>query len=65
MLPIKRLLFVVSALLSMVVLLSILIVEILPFFVYYIATGKYFSLSEKAQVLTFNYFEKKINETSK
>jgi hypothetical protein len=65
MLPIRRLYFVVIAFLIIVVSAAILLAEIIPFLVYYIATGKYFGLSEKFQSLTFEYIEKKIDEAAK
>jgi hypothetical protein len=63
MLPLKRLFFVTSGLLMFAILLCLTIIETIPFYIYYIITGKYLGLSIKAQEITFSYFEKKVNET--
>jgi hypothetical protein len=65
MLPLKRLFFVTSGLLMFAILLCLTLIETLPFYIYYIISGKYLGLSIKAQDITFEYFEKKINETDK
>jgi hypothetical protein len=65
MLPLKRLFFVISGLLMFAILFCITLIEVIPFYIYYIISGKYFALSIKAQDITFAYFEKKVNETNK
>lgn len=65
MLPFKRLFFVTSGLLMFAMLLCLTLIETLPFYIYYIITGKYLGISVKAQDKTFAYFEKKVNETNK
>lgn len=65
MLPIKRLFFVTSGLCMFAILLLLTLIETIPFYVYYIISGKYLGLSIKAQDVTFAYFEKKVNETNK
>ena len=47
------------------ILLLLTLVETIPFYIYYVITGKYLAISIKAQDITFDYFEKKVNETAK
>jgi hypothetical protein len=65
MLPIKRLFFIASAICMFAILLLLTLVETIPFYIYYVITGKYLAISIKAQDITFDYFEKKVNETAK
>jgi hypothetical protein len=65
MLPLKRLFFVIAAFITIVFCAAVLVLELVPFLIYYIISGKYFGLSEKLQSLTFEYIEKKIDASAK
>jgi hypothetical protein len=65
MLPIRRLYFVMSALFLVLLLFFLVIIETVPFLLYYIFTGKNLRISEELQDKTFSYIENKIDEIAK